>query len=68
MPNDAENAAAVSQDPASLRGGTVGGGLTRGVISDGGRGGAYLKLLFKHVGSDDNKTPHQYRCSGDFLV
>ena len=26
MPNDAENAAAVSQDPASLRGGTVGGG------------------------------------------
>lgn len=26
MPNDAENAAAVSQDPASLRGGMVGGG------------------------------------------
>lgn len=25
MPNDAENAAAVRQDPASLRGGTVGG-------------------------------------------
>lgn len=69
MPNDAENAAAVSQDPASLRGGMVGGeGLTRGFISDEGRGGAYLKLLFKHVGSDDNKIPHQYRCSGDFLV
>ena len=26
MPNDAENAAAVRQDPASLRGGTVRGG------------------------------------------
>ena len=26
MPNDAENAAAVSQDPASLRGGMVEGG------------------------------------------
>ena len=52
MPNDAENAAAVSQDPDSLHGGTV-GGLTRGFISDEGRGGAYLKLLFKHVGSDD---------------
>ena len=26
MPNDAENAAAVRQDPASLLGGTVGGG------------------------------------------
>ena len=38
MPNDAENAAAVSQDP--LHGGTVGGGLTRGCISDEGRGGA----------------------------
>ena len=45
-----------------------GRGLTRGFISDEGRGGAYLKLLFKHVGSDDNKIPHQYRCSGDFLV
>lgn len=67
MPNDAKNAAAVSQDPASLHGGTV-GGLTRGCISDEGRGGAYLKLLFKHVGSDDNKIPHQYRCCGDFLV
>ena len=29
MPNDAENAAAGSQDPASLRGGTVGGGAMR---------------------------------------
>lgn len=67
MPNDAENASAGSQDPASLRGGTV-GGLTRGFISDEGRGGAYLKLLFKHVGSDDNKIPHKYRYSGVFLV
>ena len=67
MPNDAENAAAVSQDPASLHGGTV-GRLTRGFISIEGRGGAYLKLLFKHVGSDDNKIPLQYRCCGDFLV
>ena len=67
MPNDAENAAAVSQDPASLHGGTV-GGLTRGFISIEGRGGAYLKLLFKHVGSDDNKIPHQYRYTGVFLV
>ena len=49
-------------------GGGEGEGLTRGFISDEGRGGAYLKLLFKHVGSDDNKIPHQYRCSGDFLV
>lgn len=37
MPNDAENAAAGSQDPASLRGGTV-GGLTRGFVSVEGRG------------------------------
>lgn len=29
MPNDAENAAAGSQDPASLRGGTVGGAHKR---------------------------------------
>lgn len=29
MPNDAENAAAVSQDPDSLHGGTVGGAHTR---------------------------------------
>ena len=67
MPNDAESAAAVSQDPASLHGGTV-GGLTRGFISIEGRGGAYLKLLFKHVGSDDNEIPFQYRCCGDFLL
>lgn len=37
MPNDAENAAAGSQDPASLHGGTV-GGLTRGFVSVEGRG------------------------------
>ena len=67
MPNDAENGVAVSQDPDFLHVGTV-RGLTRGFISDEDRGGAYLKLLFKHVGSDDNKIPHQYRYSGVFLV
>ena len=32
MPNDAENAAAVSQDPDSLHGGTVGGGSQEDVL------------------------------------
>lgn len=65
MPNDAENAAAGSKDPASLFGGK-GGGLIIGFISDEGRGGAYLKLFCKHVRSVDNEIPHQYRYSGDF--
>lgn len=64
MPNDAENAAAGSKDPASLFGGKA--GLIIGFISAEGRGGAYLKLFFKHVRSVDNEIPHQYRYSGDF--
>ena len=48
MPNDAENAAAVSQDPDSLHGGTVvGGGLTRGCISDEGRRGCLFEVVIQ---------------------
>ena len=46
MPNDAENAAAVSQDPDSLHGGTV-GGLTRGFICDEGRGGCLFEVVIQ---------------------